>query len=250
MVSSCRERNHRHVTYAVLGAQAATARRLPVAPLLRRHWASYLCGAYLGCDIQTFPKQCVWTRAAKSGTAWCRWPESPHRRRGPAMEALLDGREYTRVTSTGCFTGDRTWSLAGARRNSTCRNPGTIWPITSRARPLTRGPALARANVRWPISSHARARGRRQSHQVRPRRPEAAFTRRQYTPRNRPIQDLITFHEVGRKELNLNWARPAGGSRWLPAVESLQPHTMRVARHAATWPVLPGRLEARAGPTA
>ena len=45
-----------HTMYAVLGAQAAAARRLPVAPLLRRHWDSYLCGAYLGCDIQTLPE--------------------------------------------------------------------------------------------------------------------------------------------------------------------------------------------------
>ena len=27
-----------------------------------------------------------------------------------------------------------------------------------------------------------------------------------YTPRNRPIQDLVTFHEIGVKEFGLNWA--------------------------------------------
>ena len=26
-----------------------------------------------------------------------------------------------------------------------------------------------------------------------------------YTPRNRPIQDLYTYHEVGRKDLQINW---------------------------------------------
>ena len=45
-----------HTVYAILGAQAASARRLPVVPLLERHRASYLSGAYLGCDIQTLPE--------------------------------------------------------------------------------------------------------------------------------------------------------------------------------------------------
>ena len=45
-----------HVMYAVLGAKAAAARRLPVAPIIQRHWASYLAGAYLGADIQTMPE--------------------------------------------------------------------------------------------------------------------------------------------------------------------------------------------------
>ena len=26
-----------------------------------------------------------------------------------------------------------------------------------------------------------------------------------YTSQNRPIQDLVTFHEIGRKEFHLNW---------------------------------------------
>ena len=26
-----------------------------------------------------------------------------------------------------------------------------------------------------------------------------------YTPKNRPIQDLVTFHEIGRRVLHLNW---------------------------------------------
>ena len=45
-----------HTMYAILAAKAATQRRLPVAPLIGRHWASYLAGSYLGCDIQTMPE--------------------------------------------------------------------------------------------------------------------------------------------------------------------------------------------------
>ena len=44
-----------HMMYAILGGKAAEQRRLPVVPLLNRYYASYLAGAYLGCDVQTLP---------------------------------------------------------------------------------------------------------------------------------------------------------------------------------------------------
>jgi hypothetical protein len=49
----------------------------------------------------------------------------------------------------------------------------------------------------------------------------------QYTPRNRPIQDLVSFHEVGRKELGLNWAALLTDLAETP-VEPIQAHYMRV----------------------
>ncbi|MCX6910067.1 MAG: hypothetical protein NTY01_18770 [Verrucomicrobia bacterium] len=49
----------------------------------------------------------------------------------------------------------------------------------------------------------------------------------QYTPRNRPIQDLVTFHEVGRKELKLDWPALLNGLAVTP-VEPVQAHVMRV----------------------
>ena len=42
--------------YAVLAEKAAAKRKLSIVPVLRRNYASYLCGAYLGCDIQTLPE--------------------------------------------------------------------------------------------------------------------------------------------------------------------------------------------------
>ncbi len=45
-----------HTMYAVLAAMAAERRRSPVAPLVGRHWPSYLAGSYLGCDVQTMPE--------------------------------------------------------------------------------------------------------------------------------------------------------------------------------------------------
>lgn len=45
-----------HTMYGVLGAKAAATRKLPMAPIIGRHFASYLAGAYLGCDVQTMPE--------------------------------------------------------------------------------------------------------------------------------------------------------------------------------------------------
>ena len=48
----------------------------------------------------------------------------------------------------------------------------------------------------------------------------------QYTPKNRPIQDLITFHEVGERELGLDWAALLHDLAETP-VEPVQAHYMR-----------------------
>ena len=41
--------------YALLGLRCAQAQELPIARVLSRHLPSYLCGAYLGCDVGTVP---------------------------------------------------------------------------------------------------------------------------------------------------------------------------------------------------
>ena len=45
-----------HAMYAILAGKAAVHRKLPIATLIHRHYASYLCGGHLGCDIQTMPE--------------------------------------------------------------------------------------------------------------------------------------------------------------------------------------------------
>ena len=52
-----------------------------------------------------------------------------------------------------------------------------------------------------------------------------------YTPKNRPVQDLVTYHEIGVKELGLNWPALLHDLSQTP-VESIQFHYMRVARPA------------------
>ncbi len=45
-----------HTMYGVLAWKEAKARGLAVAPLIEGHLPSFLCGAYLGCDIQIMPE--------------------------------------------------------------------------------------------------------------------------------------------------------------------------------------------------
>jgi hypothetical protein len=47
-----------------------------------------------------------------------------------------------------------------------------------------------------------------------------------YTPKNRPIQDLFAYHEIGRKELQLNWPALLTDLAETP-VEPIQLHYMR-----------------------
>src|SRR6185436_17337774 len=49
-----------------------------------------------------------------------------------------------------------------------------------------------------------------------------------YTPRNRPIQDLVTYHEIGVKEFQLDWSAILADLAATP-VEPVQLHYMRVA---------------------
>jgi len=48
----------------------------------------------------------------------------------------------------------------------------------------------------------------------------------QYTPQNRPIQDLVTFHEIGIRELKLDWPALLHDLAQTP-VEPVQAHYMR-----------------------
>lgn len=69
-----------------------------------------------------------------------------------------------------------------------------------------------------------------------------------YTPRNRPIQDLVTYHEIGRRELELDWDALLADVANTP-LEPVQLHYMRVGpRHGELGKLFPdGWLPERQG---
>jgi hypothetical protein len=50
-----------------------------------------------------------------------------------------------------------------------------------------------------------------------------------YTAKNRPVQDLISFHDIGSAELGMDWAKDLAAMAATP-VEDIQLHYMRCAK--------------------
>jgi hypothetical protein len=218
-----------HTMYAVLGAKAASARRLPVAPLLRRYWGSYLCGAYLGCDIQTLPEALCVDTGREVGYGTVPVDKSPITG-GPVRPWKLSvgGREYATRDIHQLFYG-RSHLVFGW--NAEERHLQEPWDhlaeyfgcAAADARTLfgPGGQPLA-----YLLGTLAHIVGDSLIKSVQPGLALHLLDGK-YTPRNRPIQDLVTFHEVGRKALKLDW--PALFRELAAApVEPLQMHAMRV----------------------
>lgn len=219
-----------HTLFAIAGLKAAAARKLPVATIAAWHQASYLAGAYLGSDIQTMPEAvCVDTgREVGYGTA-------------PLEKSPLTGGPV------------RPWSLAVGLRSYRPREIHELfygrshvvfgWPRQQRELivPWDHLPDYFAAVVedtyelfgpgRRPLAyvlgwiAHVVSDSLIKS--VQPG-IDLELLDGKYTPRNRPIQDLFMFHEIGVKELRLDWPALFSDLVQTP-VESVQLHYMRVA---------------------
>lgn len=220
-----------HTMYAILGGRAAAQRRLPIVPLIQRHYASYLCGAYLGCDIQTMPEAICVDTGEEVGYGTAPLEASPITG-GPVTPWTLkhDGVEYRPRDIHRQFYG-RAHLVFG-------------WDVADRAHavPWDHLPDYVAATVQdaydrfgpgerklaYLFGWMAHIVGDCLIKSVQPG-IDLDLLDGKYTPANRPIQDLVTFHEVGQQELGLNWADLLTDLAETP-VEPIQPHYMRVAR--------------------
>ncbi len=220
-----------HVMYAIVGAKAAAARGVPVGALVGRHWDSYLCGAYLGCDIQTLPEAICLDTGRPVGYGTVPLERSPLTG-GPVRPWSLkhEGRKYRprdihRLLYGRCHL---VFGWAGPERAHTV--------------PWDHLADFAAAVFRDAITLYAP--GERQlayllgwlAHIVGDSLIKSVHNGLdlnlidgKYTARNRPIQDLVTFHEVGRKELGLRWDDLLADLATAP-VEAIQLHYMRVTK--------------------
>ncbi len=232
-----------HSLYAVLGAKAAAHRGVGLAAIATRNFPSYLAGAYLGSDIQVMPE------------AWC----------------VDTGREVgfgTVPLEKSPLTGGavRLWSLAHGGRDY---RPKEIHELFyGRAHVVFGWPRAAQANaVAWERLPEYFAATLEDTLEfygpsertiayvlgwmvhvvsdslIKSQRAglELHLLDGKYTPRNRPIQDLVSFHEIGIKEFHLNWPALLADLAATP-VEPAQIHYMRIGekrgRLAATFPEL------------
>jgi hypothetical protein len=222
-----------HMMYAVLAAKAAEQRKLPIAAVVGRHFASYLAGSYLGSDIQTLPAAVCQDTGKEVGYGTTP-PERSPLTGGPVTGWKLEfqGQAYTPQDVYRMFYG-RGHLLFGwdaPERDKRLRweqLPGYLAAAAGDAIELF-GPGERPLAYVFGWATHLAGDSLIKS--VQPG-VTLHLLNGKYTPENRPIQDLVTFHEVGRKELRLNWAALLTDAAQTP-VEPVQCHYMRVARPA------------------
>ncbi len=220
-----------HTAYAILAARAAEARRLPVVAAIRAHFPSYLAGAYLGCDIQTVPNAVCLDTGEPVGHGPVAVERSPLT--GGAVKPwtlVHGGREFTPREIHDTFYGRSHLILGWAAAD---RDLAVGWSLCLDFVADVAGDALelfgpGHRALAWVLGwiTHVTGDGLIKSvldgvnlHLVDGK----------YTATNRPIQDLVTFHEIGIRELGLDWAALLDGIAAAP-VEDVQLHYMRCGR--------------------
>lgn len=217
-----------HTMYAVLGAKAAAGRRLAVAPIVHRHWASYLAGAYLGADIQTMPEAVCVDTGQDVGYGTVPLEKSPLTG-GPVRPFVLKfgGHEYTPRDIHRLFYGRSHLTFGWDRPERSATLPWEHLPDYGSAvaedalRLFGPGERPLAYALGW--MTHLIGDGLIKS--IVPGL-DLRLLDGKYTPKNRPIQDLVTFHAIGREELHLDWAALWADEADTP-VEPIQLHFMR-----------------------
>jgi len=220
-----------HTTYAILAAKAAGHHRLPIAPILHRHFASYLAGSYLGSDVQTLPAAVCQDTSQEVGYCAARITESPITG-GPVTpwKLSLDGAEYTPLEIHHRFYG-RAHLVFGWQDAD--RELAVAWDDVPRYLAAVVGDALelfgpGERKLAYVFGWLTHVAGDSLIKSVQPGITLHLLDGK-YTPRNRPVQDLVSFHEIGRKELRIDWPSLLADLVDTP-VEPIQLHFMRVAK--------------------
>ena len=220
-----------HSAYAILAGKAAQQRKLPVAPIIGRHYASYLAGAYLGSDVQTLPAAICVDTGQKVGYCAARIDKSPIT--GGAIRPWrlrFDGAVYTPRQLYEMFYGRAHLVFGWTKKEKKNALP---WDHLADYLAFAVGDAI---ELFGPGERHLAYMFGWMVHVVsdsliKSVRPGITLhlLDGKYTPQNRPIQDLVTFHEIGKKELGLNWRNLLADLVATP-VEPVQAHYMRVAK--------------------
>ena len=220
-----------HTTYAMLAAKAAAEHQLPIASILQRHHASYLAGSYLGSDVQTLPGAVCLDTGEEVGYCAAAISESPIT--GGLVkpwELRFDGAQYTPYEVYQMFYG-RGHLVFGW--NKSYPQFDVPWDQLPEYVAAVAGDAIrlfgpGERQLAYLFGWVAHVVGDSLIKSVQPG-VSLELLDGKYTPRNRPIQDLVCFHEIGRKELRLNWRNLLADLTETP-VEPIQGHYMRVAR--------------------
>lgn len=220
-----------HSMYAVLGLKAAAQRRLPMASVAQRHFASFLAGAYIGSDIQVMPEAICLDTRREVGFGTVPLEKSPITG-GPVRQFRLATPEgpMTAQQVHQHFYGRAHLVFGWVKQDETLRVPwdhladyfaAVMEDAFELFGPGERPVAYALGWIVHVVSDSL----------IKGIQPgiDLKLLDGRYTTRNRPVQDLVTFHEIGIKEFHLNWPAMFSDLADTP-VEPLQLHYMRCAK--------------------
>lgn len=220
-----------HTMYAVLAGKAAVHRKMPIASLIHRHYSSFLCGAYLGCDVQTMPEAVCVDTGQEVGYGTAPLEKSPLTGAEIRPWSLdFDGKSYRPRDIHRQFYG-RAHLVFGWNANERKQTvpwdhlPDYCAAVVQDALELF-GPGERQLAYLFGWMAHIVGDSLIKS--VQPG-IKLELLDGKYTSKNRPIQDLVTYHEIGVKEFGLNWPALLHDLAETP-VEPIQLHYMRAAQ--------------------
>lgn len=220
-----------HSMYALLGLKAIAQRRLPMAPIAQRHLSSYLAGAYIGCDIQTMPEAICVDTGREVGYGTVPLTKSPITGGAVKPWKLKVGeKEYSPREIHELFYGRAHlvfgWTKADRENFVPWDHLPDYFASVIEDTLEFYGPSERSLAYVFGWMVHVVSDSLIKS--IQPG-IDLHLLDGKYTPRNRPIQDLVTYHEIGIKELRLNWPALFHDLATSP-VEPVQFHYMRIAQ--------------------
>ena len=237
-----------HTLYAELALREAARRRLPFAVMLQQHRANFHAGAYLGSDIQVMPEAvCVDTgKEVGFGTVPLE--------RSPITGGLV--RQFKLTTPSGPITAAQAHARFYGRSHlvfgwtSTEKELRVPWDhlpdyFAAVISDITGTDHRALAyTLGWIVHVVSDSLIKGQQPGI-----ELQLLDGRYTPKNRPVQDLISFHDVGIAELGMDWPQVFTDLAATP-VEDIQLHYMRCAApHGHLAKLFPDGWKPEAAPT-
>lgn len=220
-----------HTMYAILAAKAAEQRQLPIVAIINRHYSSFLCGGYLGCDVQTMPEAVCVDTGQEVGYGTAPLETSPLTGGAVRLWTLKHkDTEYRPRDIHRKFYGRSHlvfgWSTAERREAVPWDHlPDYCAAVVQDAIELF-GPGHRQLAYLFGWIAHIVSDSLIKS--VQPG-IDLHLLDGKYTPKNRPIQDLVSYHDIGIKEFGLHWPALLSDLAKTP-VEPVQFHYMRVAQ--------------------
>lgn len=216
-----------HTLYAELGLRECVRRKSKWAGVLQAHRDSFHTGAYLGSDIQVMPEAVCVDTGKEVGFGTVPLERSPIT--GGAVRQFLlatpDGPlSATRVHQR--FYGRAHLVFGWTQAERDLRVPWDHLPEYFTAVIEDLGDKNERAlayTLGWIVHVVSDTLIKGQQSGI-----ELNLVDGRYTPKNRPVQDLISFHDIGRAELGMDWSKDLAAMAATP-VEDIQLHYLRCA---------------------